>query len=128
MQSAKARGVNVFRRTGRRRSGAQANLCPAPTEYDGHMTRIIAASTFIADAASSAAKAGWAVVTVLTAAMLPILFNQQRRCYRLRKLGHLLNDPISLSSSSRAGFRRGGVIAAISAMQIDDHRQRERVC
>jgi hypothetical protein len=47
------------------------------------MTRIIAASTFIADAASSAAKAGWAVVTVLTAAMLPILFNQQRRCYRL---------------------------------------------
>jgi hypothetical protein len=43
------------------------------------MTRIIAASTFIADAASSAAKAGWAVVTVLTAAMLPILFNQQRR-------------------------------------------------
>jgi hypothetical protein len=83
MQSAKARGVNVFRRTGRRRSGAQANLCPAPTEYDGHMTRIIAASTFIADAASSAAKAGCAVVTVLTAAMLPILFNQQRRCYRL---------------------------------------------
>jgi opacity protein-like surface antigen len=33
----------------------------ANTEYNGHMTRIIGASTFIADAASSTAKAGWAV-------------------------------------------------------------------
>jgi len=33
----------------------------ANTEYNGHMTRIIGASTFIADAASSTTKAGWAV-------------------------------------------------------------------
>jgi outer membrane immunogenic protein len=33
----------------------------ANTEYVGHMTRIIGASTFIADAASSTTKSGWAM-------------------------------------------------------------------
>jgi outer membrane immunogenic protein len=33
----------------------------ANTEYNGHMTRIIRASTFIADAASSTTKSGWAM-------------------------------------------------------------------